>query len=426
MLHSSEEMGKKLLLWALKYCIHEPPQRNLLLGHLLLHEGKAGLAELSFRKVLSEAQNPELRIQARLGLAKALSMRKALAEAEACLRQAREELSDHPDLDLLAALADQEADLYALQGKYFQAEQCLEEAVRELAKGEAKPGYRATLAFKLGLLLQQRLRHRRALTWLEEAEQLFGKEEKGEVPAALTKLVQASSLVALGKPAEALLRAEQAEALLTKQAVGPDISRAAVQVRALCLEALGRLAEAFALKEACLSPESRAEDFAELAVLAFSLGHPQKAKEYEERAVSLIKETDTQACYALFQLAMMRGDVSRATTLFQRVLDELVGPLMSLEQQLKVRRAQINLWIEQGELEQARQATEALQEELQKLEEEGADMEPFLLGLHELLGRLRSMEGDAESAIRHYRTCLELAQGLGLPLDVASAYANLG
>jgi tetratricopeptide (TPR) repeat protein len=421
-----KEITKQALRLALE-TVKDPLQRELTMGDIFLSEGELGLAELSFSTVLEKAEDLGVRVAARMGLARVLRARKAWEKALRELDRAIEELKETKAKAALVSVVQEKAEILKAQGKLNEAKACLEKLWEEINKEGSEPNLKAGVAFNLGLVLQLLLHHREACGLLEEAEELW--RPVNPVASGLAKLAQVPSLLGIGKTSEALVKVEEAEKNFANASIDPGLRKLLAWTRALCFETLGRLEEAIELKESALGTAPKASEFADLARLCFSLGKPEKAQEYETHAEALLaaqKDVEPDAYFALFSLAMMRGDISRAAKLMASLVDHYAGSPQAPGESFAVRMNQALLWFEQGFLGLAQKTVEKLLTELQELEGKGADVDPFLLDVLELRARLKNLANETEEAILIYQSHLELAQKLGRPMAIAAGYANLG
>jgi len=420
------EFGKKLL--SIQQ-VRNPLVQQLALGEALLEQNKPHLAELCFDQVLKEGGEVKLVALARIGKGKALRARGLFETAHRQLSLAVEAAAAAGEAPILLLALTEEADTWSAQGRPEQALRALADGYRRITSLGEAPVPKAHVRIKEGFLLQQLGRLDEALSRFHEAERILSNTTEEEKPAQeallLCLLGQADVLVSLRQAKEALdIICGVREKL--SESDGRRFHQASLEIEAKCHALLGEQRQAVRCLENLAAISKKGSVYAQLALTYFTLGEPDRAREWEEKALAALKEReDIETRTALFRLNMQRGQVKEAS----RHLDVVVEQLFSLKHemvQLKRSQLQVDLWVDEAKVNAAEDTARKIHNQLLHLKEEGRNVDLALLSVYQSLGLIGNLKGQRDEAESMFRKALQLAHQVGIPLAIGHAMANLG
>ena len=407
--------------------IRHPLVRQLALGEALLEQQKPHLAELCFEQVLEETNDAKLAALARIGKGKALRARGLFEAAHRQLGQAVEAAEAAGEVQILLLALVEDADTWSAQGQPEQALRVLADGYQQIVSLKA-PIPKAYVRIREGFLLHQLGRLQEALNRFREAERILSDTEEGK-PAQDIRLLcllgQAGVLVSLRQVRQALDIVRTVKENLPESG-GHCFHQTALEIEAKCHDLLGEPQRAVRCREKLATISKKGPVYAQLALTYFTLGEPEKAREWEEKALATLEEReDIETRIALFRLNMQRGQVKEGA----RHLDVVVEQLFAAKDemvQLKCNQLQVNLWIDEAKINAAEDSAEKIREQLLAWREEGREVDADLLSVSQSLGLIRNLKGLLDEAEDMFREVLRLAHRIGSPLTIAYAMANLG
>ena len=427
--------GRKLqdaLVFSVIEKLTKGPTRHLEMGKYLLSNGKLDSAELCFDQAIREARDEKkIAIAGLIGKSEVQKRRKQFEEAYGVLSSAQE-LAAELDPKLQGLVYQQQAEVASAEGHWAIALDKLKEAKEAFSLSEQETASEMVgLAFKMGMAAGQLLRFGEALAYYEEAEELARKVNNGPM-TLLATLGQTDALSGLGRAREAIERCDRAEEFLRLHREElKNMNVKAIQVRLLekragSYQTLGHLDKAAHLYKEALESSSDPKEVAKLhstlAVLKFSMGSPEEAREHEGEAKEILEESEGEVPEVLFNLSklnLLRGQISVAEKEFFRALVELPDRV-SKGQGLAIRAHEVDLNIQQGQVNQAQELAHVLYHELAAL-----DIEPLLPSVLNTLGNIARLQDKVDEAEGCYQKSLKITENLGMPLLTATALRGL-
>lgn len=419
-----------LALSIIEKLMKDRANRFLQTGNYLLSKGQLASAELCFDQVIQQdAQEKEKKtvISALIGKSEILKRRERFEEAYQALTTAEAMAQDFKKL--LGLVYQQRADIASAEDRPSHALDFLKKAREAFLQAEEEtPADRARVALLMGLAAHRLFRFQDALGHHQEAEELARELDKGDTLLLFAKLGEADALSALGRARESLRKCEMAREILDRAKLDDreKLLLLVVKKKASNLEALGELEVAARLYEDALISSSAlvetAKLCAQLAPLKFSMGLPREAREYEERAKSMLSESGEEAPEVLLNLSrlnLMRGQIHTADKQFFQALTELPHK-DDKGQALQIRSRRISLYMQQGKFRAASELAHSLYDELS---ETGVDA--LLPSVLQTMGNLARIQGDLDDAERFFGRALEIAGPLNIRLTTATALSGL-
>ncbi len=409
--------------------VRDPLVQKLLLGEALLEQQKPHLAELCFDQLLKEVNDTKLAALARIGKGKALRARGLLEAAHSQLAQAVEAAAAAREAPILLLALTEEADTWSAQGRPEKALRILADGYRRITSLGDAPVPKAHIWIKEGLLLHQLGRLEEALSRFQEAERILSDREE-EKPAQEAQLLcllgQADVLVSLGQAGQAL------SIIHTVKENLPESSRhrfhqTALEIEAKCYDWLGNRSQATSCREQLAAISKKGSVYAQLALTYFTLGEPERAKEWERKALEALNERENiETRAALFRLNMQRGQIEEGA----RHLDVVVEQTLTSKNEMArvgCHQLQVSLWVDEAKINVAEETAAKVHERLLRWKEKGRDdVDISLISIYQSLGIIRSLKGQGDEAESLFRKALHLAHQVGTPLTIGHAMANLG
>lgn len=408
--------------------IRHPLVQQLALGEALLEQQRPHLAELCFEQVLKETNDAKLATLARIGKGKALKARGLFEAAHRQFGQAMKAAEAAGEVQILLLALVEDADTWSAQGQPEQALRVLADGYRRITSLEEAPVPKAHVRINEGLLLHQLGRLQEALNRFREAERILSdtEEEKPAQDARLLCLLgQADVLVSLRQVRQALDIVRTVKENLPENS-SHRFHQTALEIEAKCHDLLGEPQRAVRCREKLATISKKGSVYARLALTYFTLGKPEKAREWEEKALATLEEReDIETRIALFRLNMQRGQVKEGARHLDVVVEQLFAAKNEMAR-LKCNQLQVDIWVDEAKINAAEDSAEKIREQLLAWREEGREVDADLLSVSQSLGLIRNLKGSLDEAEDMFREALRLAHRVGAPLTIAYTMANLG
>jgi len=407
--------------------VRNPLVQQLLLGEALLEQKRPHLAELCFDQVLKENSDAKLAALARIGKGKALRARGLFEAAHSQLAQAVEAAAAAGEAPILLLALTEEADTWSAKGQPEEALRVLADGYQRISSLGELPIPKAHVRIKQGLLFHQLGRLQEALSRFQEAERILSDTEQGK-PAEDIRLLcllgQADVLVSLRQARQAL------DIIRTVKENLPESSshfhQTALEIEAKCHDLLGEPQRAVRCREKLATISKKGSVYAQLALTYFSLGDPERAKEWEGKALAALEEKeDIQTRTALFRLNMQRGQIREASRHLDAVMEQSLTS-GSGTAQLGCNQLKVSLWIDEAKINAAEDTATKIHERLLCWKEKGKNVDISLISIYQSLGLIQTLKGQRDEAESMFRKALQLAHQVGIPLTIGYAMANLG
>lgn len=395
--------------------------RQLQLGHFMLSKENLDLAELCFDKAVEETENKKIKVKALIGKAHIFQKRKAFEEAYQALSKANNMLVDEDLPDLLGLVYQKEGEVGFEEGRFNKAIDAYKKAKHAFSSAGNTSG-QAKVSLQIGVCAQQILNFKLAFENYKQAVDMLDEDSSLLIYAQVGKT---EALAGLGKTKEADKQCQVAEELAYQKEDKGKLLPIVIQRKASNNLLLGDFSKASHLYAKALKNSSglrqKGEICSLLAKLYFSMGHPDKAKAYEQQAQTLCDiagEVIPEVYFNLSQLNLMRGKVKTSEKQFFQAQNELPSSL-SKGQEMSIKSSEIRLDMTKGELNRAIENAEYLYEELSDM------VKPLFISLLNTLGDIATIKGDQQKAKDYYQQALRRVTELEYPLTKAHALAGL-